>query len=75
MQRCNSVGWLNRPQFEERWMQLLGVINQPPPMEGTHPEEYQAHSLNVCAGMVMSVCLCSVLVYNVRVYCEHTMYM
>lgn len=51
MQRCNSVGWLNRPQFEERWMQLLGVINQPLPAEGTHPEEYQAHSLNVCAGM------------------------
>lgn len=33
MGRSNCVGWLNRPQFEERWMQLLGVINQPPPPE------------------------------------------
>lgn len=33
MGRSNCVGWLSRPQFEERWMQLLGVVNQPPPSE------------------------------------------
>lgn len=33
MARSNSVGWLSRPQFEERWMQLLAVVNQPPPPE------------------------------------------
>ena len=27
----NCVRWLTRSQFEERWMQLLGVVNQPPP--------------------------------------------
>ena len=31
-------------------MQLLGVINQPYPPEGINPEEYQAHTVNVCAG-------------------------
>ena len=51
MQRCNPIGWLNRHQFEERWMQLLGVINQPPPPEGTPQEESHAHMLNVCAGV------------------------
>lgn len=50
MQRCNTLGWLTRSQFEERWMQLLGVINQPAPSENANPEEYHAHSLNVCAG-------------------------
>ena len=50
MQRCNPLGWLSRPHFEERWMQLLGVINQPYPPEGINPEEYQAHTVNVCAG-------------------------
>lgn len=50
MQRCNPLGWPNRPHFEERWMQLLGVINQPYPPEGINPEEYQAHTVNVCAG-------------------------
>lgn len=33
MARSNCVGWLGRAQFEERWMQLLGVVNQPPPVE------------------------------------------
>ena len=28
MTRSNCVRW---PQFEERGMQLLGVVNQPPP--------------------------------------------
>ena len=51
MQRCNAIGWLNRHQFEERWMQLLGVINQPPPPEGTPQEEGHAHMINVCAGV------------------------
>jgi len=50
MQRGNFVGWLNRQQFEERWMQLLGGVNQAPPAEGEFPEEYQAYTLNVCAG-------------------------
>ena len=27
----NCVRWPTRSQFEERWMQLLGVVNQPPP--------------------------------------------
>ena len=31
-------------------MQLLGVVNQPPPQEGEFPEEYHAYTLNVCAG-------------------------
>ena len=51
MQRCNAIGWLNRHQFEERWMQLLGVVNQPPPPEGTPQEEGHAHMINVCAGV------------------------
>lgn len=55
MQRCNFVGWLSRPQFEERWMQLLGVVNQPPPQEGEFPEEYHAYTLNVCAGTLNNV--------------------
>lgn len=50
MQRSNPLGWLNRSHFEERWMQLLGVINQPHPPEGINPEEYQAHTVNVCTG-------------------------
>lgn len=50
MQRCNSLGWLTRYQFEERWMQLLGVINQPIPQEDGSVEEYHAYFLNVCAG-------------------------
>ena len=50
MQRCNSLGWLNRSHFEERWMQLLGVINQPLPVDGLNPEEYHAHTANVCTG-------------------------
>ena len=29
----NCVRWLTRSQFEERWMQLLGVVNQPPPQD------------------------------------------
>ncbi len=53
MQRCNFAGWLNRLQFEERWMQLLGVVNQPPPQEGEFPEEYHAYTLNVCAGQII----------------------
>ena len=52
MQRCNSLGWLTRFQFEERWMQLLGVINQPIPREDCNHEEYLAYSLNVCAGTI-----------------------
>ena len=51
MQHGNFVGWLNRQQFEERWMQLLGVVNQLPPQEGEFPEEYHAYTLNVCAGL------------------------
>ncbi len=57
MQRCNPIGWLSRPEFEERWMQLLGVVNQPPPMSfngeggGAPYEEIHAHMLNVCAGV------------------------
>ena len=27
MQRSNLIGWKTRSQFEERWMQLLGVLN------------------------------------------------
>ncbi len=50
MQRSNCLGWLTRSQFEERWMQLLGVINQPHPNEDASPEEHHAYSLNVCAG-------------------------
>ena len=38
MQRCNPLGWLSRSHFEERWMQLLGVINQPHPLESINPE-------------------------------------
>lgn len=50
MQRCNSLGWLTRFQFEERWMQLLGVINQPIPLEDSSLEQYHAYYLNVCSG-------------------------
>lgn len=63
MQRSNPIGWLNRPQFEERWMQLLGVVNQPLPAQGMPPEECHAHILNVCAGvqavtsLLLSTCL------------------
>ena len=46
MTRSNCVRWLTRSQFEERWMQLLGVVNQPPP----HDVWY----LCVCA----CVCVC-----------------
>lgn len=62
MQRCNPIGWLSRPEFEERWMQLLGVVNQSHPSspggeEGAEPshEELHAHMLNVCAGVEVSV--------------------
>ncbi len=34
MQRINSMGWSCKSQFEERWMQLLGVLNTRPPHEG-----------------------------------------
>lgn len=53
MQRCNSLGWLTRFQFEERWMQLLGVVNQPFPLEDANVEEYHAYFLNVCAGKML----------------------
>ena len=36
MQRINLIGWTSKSQFEERWMQLLGVLNTPPPNEGDH---------------------------------------
>ncbi len=62
MQRCNPIGWLSRPEFEERWMQLLGVVNQTPPPAlgeeeggGAPPEEVHAHMLNVCAGVKASI--------------------
>lgn len=58
MQRCNSLGWLTRFQFEERWMQLLGVLNQPVPSDNSSPEEYQAYFLNVCAGNFTSLDTC-----------------
>ena len=29
----NRIRWVTRSQFEERWMQLLGVVNQPPPQD------------------------------------------
>ena len=44
MQRINTMGWSAKNQFEERWMQLLGVLNMAPPSEGLEPEE--ATSLN-----------------------------
>lgn len=50
MQRCNSLGWLTRSQYEERWMQLLGVLNQPTPPENSNSEVFYAYLLNVCAG-------------------------
>jgi len=54
MQRCNSLGWLTKAQFEERWMQLLGVLNQSmPSLE--HIEEFQAHCVNISAGMLFLV--------------------
>ena len=34
MQRINSMGWSSKSHFEERWMQLLGVLNTAPPHEG-----------------------------------------
>ena len=34
MQRSNLIGWSVRNQFEEKWMQLLGVLNSSPPHEG-----------------------------------------
>ena len=50
MQRCNSLGWLTKAQFEERWMQLLGVLNQTmPSLE--HIEEFQAYCVNISAGV------------------------
>ena len=39
MQRINTMGWSAKNQFEERWMQLLGVLNMAPPSEGLEPEE------------------------------------
>ncbi|CAI8011397.1 Huntingtin [Geodia barretti] len=57
MARSNTVGWLDRAQFEERWMQLLGVVNQPPPAEGMPVEEMYAHTLNMCIGLVGVVSL------------------
>jgi huntingtin len=57
MVRINTVGWLDRAQFEERWMQLLGVVNQPPPAEGMPVEEMYAHTLNMCIGLVGVVSL------------------
>ena len=35
MQRSNLIGWRSRNHFEELWMQLLGVLNTPPPSSGT----------------------------------------
>jgi hypothetical protein len=57
MARSNCIGWLSRAQFEERWMQLLGVVNQAPPPEGLPVDEVQAHVLNMCAGLVGVVSL------------------
>ena len=34
MQRSNLIGWRTRNQFEELWMQLLGVLNTPMPDDG-----------------------------------------
>ena len=46
MARSNCVGWLGRAQFEERWMQLLGVVNQPPPVEVSASKSVQdVHSV------------------------------
>lgn len=38
MQRSNLIGWTTRSQFEELWMQLLGVLNTPIPDEGKWEE-------------------------------------
>lgn len=64
MQRCNSLGWLSRFQFEERWMQLLGVINQPIPLEDANLEEYHAYYLNVCSGMSTAFCALASSVFS-----------
>ncbi|KAL5499651.1 hypothetical protein EMCRGX_G011104 [Ephydatia muelleri] len=51
VQRCNLIGWLNKAQFEERWMQLLGVLNAPPPPEGIVVEELNAYVQSLSHGM------------------------
>ena len=33
-------------------MQLLGVVNQPPPLAEAIPEEYQAYVVNLCSGVL-----------------------
>ena len=62
MQRTNSLGWLTRFQFEERWMQLLGVINQPIPSEDASAEEYHAYFLNMSTGQCVVLTLLYVAV-------------
>ena len=46
----NCVRWLTRSQFEERWMQLLGVVNQPPPQDVWY---------FVCVYVCVCVCVCN----------------
>lgn len=49
MQRINLIGWSSKNQFEERWMQLLGVLNTAPPDEGlTLIVLYSSSSLVQC---------------------------
>ncbi len=61
MQRCNSIGWLSKSSFEERWMQLLGVINQAmPSLEDIDMETFQANCINISAGKLILILLISI---------------
>lgn len=53
MQRMNVIGWCSHSQFEECWMQLLRVLNAPPPTHGAEAlrEEHTAHLTSLCAGV------------------------
>ena len=51
MQRMNLIGWCSRSQFEECWMQLLQVLNAPPPGPEALREEHTAHLTSLCTGV------------------------
>ncbi|XP_019850343.1 PREDICTED: huntingtin-like isoform X2 [Amphimedon queenslandica] len=51
MQRSNLIGWRTRNQFEELWMQLLGVLNAPLPDDEMPMEELAAHNISLCSGV------------------------
>ncbi|XP_055860312.1 huntingtin-like [Biomphalaria glabrata] len=50
--RINSLGWVNRQQFEESWMSLLGVLN---PVSHTGHELSPEEEIEQAQGMVLAV--------------------